>query len=153
MGEVILQWGLETFGLEESPFGDTLKKTQFQPLQRCFELLGAKCFRRGGRFLQGLDPSGWLPSFLGPRSSSPSAGNALGARELCLGAQQNDVWTDRITSLLLVCEARTLRGTFITPSSISEEGEGNSRREKQVEGRRGRTQTREEVVWGAFFPA
>lgn len=75
-----------------------------------------------------------------------SNGKCAGCRELYLGAQPNDVW---ITSLLLVCEVHTLRGSFITPSSLLEEGEGNSRREKKVEGRSGGTQTREEVVWGA----
>jgi len=55
----------------------------------------------------------------------------------------------RITLLLLVCEVHTLHGIFITPSSLSEKGEENSRREKKVEGRRGGTKTREEVVWGA----
>lgn len=78
-----------------------------------------------------------------------SNGKCAGCRDLYLGAQQNYVWTDRITSLLLVCEVLTFRGTFITPSSLSEEGEENSRREKKVEGRRGGTQKREEVVWGA----
>lgn len=60
-----------------------------------------------------------------------------GCRELYLGAQQDDVSADRITSLLLVCKVHSLRGTFITLSSLlEEEEEGNSRREKKVEGRR-----------------
>lgn len=98
-------------------------------------------------------PSGFRP--LQPSVVSPgttgfvcSSGKCAGCRELNLHAQQNDVWADRITSLLLVCEVHTLRGTFITPSSLSEEREGNSRREKKVEGKRGGTQTREEAVSG-----
>lgn len=59
-----------------------------------------------------------------------------GCRELYLGAQQGDVWADSITSWLLVCKVHSLCGAFITISFLLEEEEGNSRREKKVEGRR-----------------
>lgn len=103
-------------------------------------------------------PAGFRP--LQPGVVSPgttgvicSNGKCAGCRKLYLDAQQNDVWADKITLLLLVCGVHTLRGTFITPSSLLEEREGNSRREKKVEGRRGGNPDKGGGCVGHIFPA
>lgn len=100
---------------------------QFQPNidhPKEFQAAGGQMFWMWRQTPAGIRPFQLVALYPGTSGFTCSNGKCAGCRELYLGAQQNDVWTDRITSLLLVCEVHTLCGIFFTPLPSRRRGKG-----------------------------